>query len=205
MDIRKLQTIVVDALEDLKGQQISAFNTTGLTGLFDRVIIVTGTSNRHTRSLAHALRDKVKSAGGTIISVEGEETGEWVLVDLGDAVVHVMLPAIRLYYNLEELWGAKPVSTARAAEGGSARKTPSKRRDVARKSAKESAKESGKQSKKVSTTESARKSTRKRAEPAPTKRAPAKRSAAQSGPASKPARKGVSKVAGKAGTSRGRK
>ncbi len=110
MDIRKLQRLVVDALEDVKGTDIRVFNSTGLTQLFDRVIIASGTSNRQTKALAASVRDKVKAAGGHIVSVEGEETGEWVLVDLGDAIVHVMQPAIRAYYNLEEIWGAKPVS-----------------------------------------------------------------------------------------------
>ena len=109
MDLGRLQRIIVDALDDIKGQDIRVFNTIGQTDLFDRVIIATGTSNRQTRSLAAHVRDKVKEAGGSIISVEGNDTGEWVLVDLGDAVVHVMQPAIRAYYNLEELWGAKPV------------------------------------------------------------------------------------------------
>lgn len=109
MDLRKLQRIVIDALEDIKGQDIQVFNTTGLTGLFDRVVLVSGTSNRQTRSMAHHVADKVKQAGGQVLSIEGEDTGEWVLVDLADIVVHVMQPAIRTYYNLEELWGGKPV------------------------------------------------------------------------------------------------
>lgn len=109
MDLRRLQRLVVDALDDVKGQDIRVFNTTGQTELFDRVIIATGTSNRQTRALAAHVRDKVKDAGGTVVSVEGGESGEWVLVDLGDAVVHIMQPAIRAYYNLEELWGSKPV------------------------------------------------------------------------------------------------
>jgi ribosome-associated protein len=110
MDLRKLQRVIVDALDDIKAQDIRVFNTTDQTELFDRFIIATGNSNRQTRSLAAHVRDKVKEAGGQIISVEGEESGEWVLVDLGDAVVHIMQPAIRAYYRLEELWGAKPVS-----------------------------------------------------------------------------------------------
>lgn len=110
MDIRKLQRLVVDALEDVKGTDIRVFNSTGLTQLFDRVIIASGTSNRQTKALASSVRDKVKAAGGHIVSIEGQDTGEWVLVDLGDAIVHVMQPAIRSYYNLEEIWGAKPVS-----------------------------------------------------------------------------------------------
>lgn len=109
MDLRKLQRIVVDALEDIKGQDIQVYDTRELTSLFDRVVLVSGTSNRQTRSMASHVRDKVKQAGGEVISVEGEETGEWVLVDLGDIVVHVMQPAIRAYYNLEEIWGSKSV------------------------------------------------------------------------------------------------
>ncbi|HMN65534.1 MAG TPA: ribosome silencing factor [Burkholderiaceae bacterium] len=139
MDLRKLQRIVVDALDDIKAQDIRVFNTTGQTELFDRVIIATGTSNRQTRSLAAHVRDKVKEAGGTIVSMEGGDTGEWVLVDLGDAVVHIMQPAIRAYYNLEELWGAKPVrmqiarppaaSRASAAgEAAAAKKAPARKR-----------------------------------------------------------------------------
>ncbi len=109
MDIHSLQAIVIDALEDIKAQDIKLFDTVPLTSLFDRVAIVSGTSNRQTRALAAHVRDKVKQAGGDVISVEGEETGEWVLVDLGDMVVHVMQPTIRSYYNLEELWGEYPI------------------------------------------------------------------------------------------------
>ena len=116
MDIRKLQRVVVDALEDVKAADIAVYNSTGLTQLFDRVIIASGTSNRQTKALAASVRDKVKAAGGQVVSIEGEETGEWVLVDLGDAIVHVMQPAIRSYYNLEEIWGAKPVSLKSQAE-----------------------------------------------------------------------------------------
>jgi ribosome-associated protein len=110
MDIKKLQRIIVDALEDVKGQDIRAFNSTGLTDLFDRVVIATGTSNRHTKALANSVRSSVKTAGGDVLSMEGEESGEWVLVDLGDAIVHIMQGPIRSYYNLEEIWGDKPVA-----------------------------------------------------------------------------------------------
>jgi len=110
MDIRKLQRVIVDALEDVKAIDIRVFNSTGITELFDRVVIASGTSNRQTKALAASVRDRVKAAGGQVVSVEGADTGEWVLVDLGDAVVHVMQPAIRAYYNLEEIWGAKPVT-----------------------------------------------------------------------------------------------
>jgi ribosome-associated protein len=109
MDIRKLQYLIVDALEDVKGQDIDVFDTTGLTSLFDRVIVASGTSNRQTRALASSVREKIKEAGGYIGNVEGEETGEWVLVDVGDAVVHIMQPVIRQYYRLEEIWGGKAV------------------------------------------------------------------------------------------------
>lgn len=109
MDIKKLQRVVVDALEDVKAQDIRVFDTTGLTSLFDRVVIASATSNRQSRALAASVRDKVKERGGQVISVEGEDTGEWVLVDLGDLVVHIMQPAVRTYYNLEEIWGGKPV------------------------------------------------------------------------------------------------
>jgi len=109
MDLKKLQRVVIDALEDVKAQDIQVYNTTELTGLFDRVVIASATSNRQSRALAASVRDKVKERGGGVISVEGEDTGEWVLVDLGDVVVHIMQPSIRAYYNLEEIWGGKPV------------------------------------------------------------------------------------------------
>jgi ribosome-associated protein len=118
MDIKKLQRVVVDALEDVKGQDIRVYNTTHLTGLFDRVVIATGTSNRQTRALASEVRERAKKAGGEVIATEGEETGEWVLVDLGDVVVHLMQPAIRQYYNLEEVWGGKPVRMKLANDTG---------------------------------------------------------------------------------------
>ncbi|MES3022386.1 MAG: ribosome silencing factor [Pseudomonadota bacterium] len=118
MDIKKLQTLVVDALEDIKGQDISVFDTVHLTSLFDRIAVVSGTSNRQTKALAASVRDKVKEAGGDVIGVEGEDTGEWVLVDLGDMIVHIMQPAIRQYYRLEEIWGDKPVKLGAAKRKG---------------------------------------------------------------------------------------
>jgi ribosome-associated protein len=114
MDIKKLQTVVVDALEDVKGQEIVLFDTTHLTSLFDRIAVVSGTSNRQTKALAASVRDKVKEAGGDVVGLEGEDTGEWVLVDLGDMIVHIMQPAIRQYYRLEEIWGEKPVKLGAA-------------------------------------------------------------------------------------------
>lgn len=105
MDIRKKQKAVVAALEDVKARDITAFDVTHLTSLFDRVIIATGESARQVKALARSVQDKMKEIGAPITSVEGETEGEWVLVDLGDIVVHVMHPAVRQYYNLEELWG----------------------------------------------------------------------------------------------------
>jgi ribosome-associated protein len=109
MDLRKLQRVVVDALEDVKGQDIKVFNTEHLSDMFERVVVASGTSNRQTRSLASSVVEKVKQAGGYVVSVEGEDTGEWVLVDCGEVVVHILQPTFRAYYNLEEIWGSKPV------------------------------------------------------------------------------------------------
>ena len=115
MDIRKLQRVVVDALEDIKAQHVEVFNTTGLSDMFERVVIASGTSNRQTRALASSVVEKVKEAGGDIVSVEGAEAGEWVLVDCNEVIVHIMQPAYRAYYNLEEIWGGKPVRLKSAA------------------------------------------------------------------------------------------
>ncbi len=109
MNIEKMQRIVIDALEDVKALDIKVFSTTHLTGLFDRVIIASGSSNRQTRSLARSVIDKAKEHRLSILAHEGDDTGEWVLVDLGDIVVHCMQPVIRQYYNLEEIWGERPV------------------------------------------------------------------------------------------------
>jgi ribosome-associated protein len=120
MDIRKLQKIVVSALEDIKGKDIEVINTTKLTSLFDRLIIATGDSNRQVKALAGHVQEKVKEAGGEVLSTEGEESGEWVLVDLGDIIVHVMQPTVRQYYNLEELWQATPSQRRKAVEQAAA-------------------------------------------------------------------------------------
>ncbi len=109
MDIRKLQRLVVDALEDVKAHDIKIFNTAELSDMFERVVVASGTSNRQTRALASSVVEKVKEAGGDIVSVEGADAGEWVLVDCNDVIVHIMQPAYRAYYNLEEIWGGKPV------------------------------------------------------------------------------------------------
>jgi len=123
IDIRKLQRVIVDALEDIKGQDIKVFNTTGLSDMFDRVVLASGTSNRQTRALASSVAEKVKAAGGTVVSMEGEDSGEWVLVDCGDAVVHILQPAVRDYYNLEEIWGGKSVRLKSSAPASIAAKT----------------------------------------------------------------------------------
>ena len=109
MDIRKLQRAIVDGLEDVKAQNIIVFNTEHLSPLFERVIIASGTSNRQTKALASSVRETVKGRGMQVMRTEGEDNGEWIIVDCGAAVVHVMQPAIRDYYRLEEIWGGKPV------------------------------------------------------------------------------------------------
>ena len=108
-DIQKLQRAIVDGLEDVKAQDIQVFDTEHLSALFERVIIASGTSNRQTKALAGSVRDAVRDAGFPKPRVEGETNGEWIIVDCGAAVVHVMQPNFRQYYNLEELWGEKPV------------------------------------------------------------------------------------------------
>ena len=109
MDIRKLQRAIVDGLEDVKAQDILVFNTEHLSPLFERVIIASGTSNRQTKALASSVRVSVKGQGLDVLRTEGEDNGEWIIVDCGAAVAHIMQPAIRDYYRLEEIWGGKPV------------------------------------------------------------------------------------------------
>ena len=112
----RLAHIAVTALEDIKARDITVLDVRKLTSLYDTMIIASADSNRQVKALAQHVRDRLKEAGATIIGVEGEQTAEWVLVDAGDLVVHVMQPAVRAYYNLEELW-APPARTraARAA------------------------------------------------------------------------------------------
>lgn len=108
-DITKLQRAIVDGLEDVKAQDIVVFDTEALSALFERVIVASGTSNRQTKALAASVRDAVREAGFAKPRIEGEANGEWIIVDCGQAVVHIMQPTFRQYYNLEELWGEKPV------------------------------------------------------------------------------------------------
>ncbi|WP_284214820.1 ribosome silencing factor [Comamonas jiangduensis] len=108
-DVTKLQRAIVDGLEDVKAQDIQVFNTEHLSPLFERVIVASGASNRQTKALASSVRDAVKKAGFAVPRHEGEENGEWIIVDCGQCVVHIMQPTIRQYYRLEEIWGDKPV------------------------------------------------------------------------------------------------
>ena len=108
-DTAKLQRAIIDGLEDVKAQEIAVFDTEHLSALFERVIVASGTSNRQTKALASSVRDAVREAGFPKPRIEGQDNGEWIIVDCGACVVHVMQPAIRTYYHLEEIWGDKPV------------------------------------------------------------------------------------------------
>lgn len=127
MDIRKKQRAVVDALEDIKGHDIVVFNTSDMASIFERVIIASGDSTRQVKALADNVEKKLKALGERIEGVEGGANAEWVLVDLGDIVVHIMHPAVRSYYNLEELWGGKPVRMKALAAKRTPRKRPASR------------------------------------------------------------------------------
>lgn len=122
MDIRKLQKIVVKALEDIKGKDIEVINTKKLTSLFDYIVVASADSTRQVKALARNVHDKVKEAGGDVIGIEGEDAGEWVLVDLGDIVVHVMQPNVRAHYDLESLWQPPPTRAAKPASVPAAEK-----------------------------------------------------------------------------------
>ena len=120
MRLNKVQKTAVTALEDIKARDVTVLDVRKLTSLCDTMIIASAESNRQVKALANHVRDRLKQIGATIVGVEGEETGEWVLVDAGDIIVHIMQPQARAYYNLEELWGASPAkrrapSGARAA------------------------------------------------------------------------------------------
>ena len=119
MRLDKLTKAAVAALEDIKGRDIVVFDVRKMTSLFDWIVIATADSNRQTRALASHLQEKMKALGERVVSVEGERSGEWVLVDLGSIVVHIMQPAVRQYYNLEELWAPPP--KARRRRGSTAR------------------------------------------------------------------------------------
>jgi ribosome-associated protein len=124
MDIRKMEKAVVAALEDIKARDIVVLKVAHLSPLFERMIIASAESTRQVKALAGNVREKLKALGAQVLSVEGEQNGEWVLVDLGAIVVHVMQPAIRQYYNLEELWNQPEVKPKRP---GARRKAPDSR------------------------------------------------------------------------------
>ena len=129
LSIKKLETIAVDALEDIKGRDIIIVNTTKVSQMFERIVLASGESNRQVRALARSVADKVREAGGEVLSTEGEETGEWVLVDLGPVVVHIMQPTVRAHFDLEGLWGpGKPAGhvAEKAAKKASVKKALSK-------------------------------------------------------------------------------
>jgi ribosome-associated protein len=128
MDIRVKQRVVVEALEDVKGRDILVFNTARLPSMFERVVIASGDSNRQVKALSERVQERVRELGARVYGVEGEAGGEWVLVDLGDVVVHIMHPAVRTFYNLEEIWGEKPVQMKRAAPRKAKRRAKAPRR-----------------------------------------------------------------------------
>ena len=194
-DIQKLQRAIVDALEDVKAQEIQVFDTEHLSSLFERVIIASGTSNRQTKALAASVRDKVRNAGFGKPRIEGEDNGEWIIVDCGPAVVHVMQPTIRTYYNLEEIWGGTPVRlkfgapkpAATAETKGHIKNSVAKKAPV-----KASAKSA------TAKTPAAKKSAAKPAAPSAAKAKPALKAPAKAvKPAAKPAAKAPAKTAAK--------
>ena len=185
MDIRKLQRVIVDGLEDVKAHDIRIYNTEHLSSEFERVIVASGTSNRQTKALAASVRDAVKSRGLPLLGVEGEDNGEWIIVDCDAVVAHIMQPAIREYYNLEEIWGGKPVhmklgaapamakasakadgaAVAKAGEKSSTRKAPAKTTSKA--PAKTTAKTIAKTSAKKTAKTPAKKAAKRTATPRP--------------------------------------
>jgi ribosome-associated protein len=105
MEAEQLRQIAEQALEEIKARDVVTLDTRKFTALFDYMIVASADSARQTKALARNISEKIKEAGGNVLGVEGEQSGEWVLVDLGDVIVHIMQPAIRDYYNLEQLWG----------------------------------------------------------------------------------------------------
>ena len=210
-DTQRLQRAIVDGLEDVKAQDIQVFNTEHLSPLFERVIVASGTSNRQTKALASSVRDAVRDAGFPKPRVEGEDNGEWIIVDCGAAVAHIMQPAIRNYYHLEEIWGDKPIRlkfgapkpAAAAPAPAPAKKAPAKtslRRSTAAKTAVREAERAEKAkapAKKAAAKGAAGKSAagKTAAKKAPAKSAP--RTAAKA-----PAKTAAKKAASKTGSSR---
>jgi ribosome-associated protein len=194
-DIQKLQRAIVDALEDVKAQEIQVFDTEHLSSLFERVIIASGTSNRQTKALAASVRDKVRNAGFGKPRIEGEDNGEWIIVDCGPAVVHVMQPTIRTYYNLEEIWGGTPVRLKFGAPkpAATAETKGHIKNSVAKKAPVKAAAKSA-----TAKTPAANKSAAKSAAPSAAKAKPALKAPAKAvKPAAKPAAKAPTKTAAK--------
>jgi ribosome-associated protein len=211
MDIRKLQRAIVDGLEDVKAQNIVVFNTEHLSSMFERVIIASGTSNRQTKALASSVRESVRSGGMQVMATEGEDNGEWIIVDCGAAVAHIMQPAIREYYHLEEIWGGKNVkiklgdTTTRLVKASEPEPKQAPRRSAASKSA--AAKKAP--AKYAVPDKVAAKKPKAKQAPASTQQAPAKKAAAKKATVKKatstivvatraPAKKAATKTAARA-------
>ncbi|ADU36909.1 MULTISPECIES: ribosome silencing factor [Variovorax] len=181
-DTQKLQRAIIDGLEDVKAQDIQVFDTEHLSPLFERVIVASGTSNRQTKALAASVRDAVREAGFGKPRIEGEDNGEWIIVDCGAAVAHIMQPAIRQYYHLEEIWGDKPV---RAKLGGAkpAASTSSSTEEAGEKKKKPAAKEPS--LRRSSAAKTAVKAAEQEAREEKARRSPARKTAAKKAPAKK--------------------
>lgn len=117
MNSEKLADLVIDALDDVKAKDIVKLDVRNMTTVTDYMIVASGTSNRHVKALVDNVAEKAKQAGCRPVGIEGEDGGEWVLLDLQDALVHVMLPKVREFYNLEKLWSIVPTGDATASEG----------------------------------------------------------------------------------------
>jgi ribosome-associated protein len=187
-DIQKLQRAIVDGLEDVKAQDIQVFDTEHITSLFERVIVASGTSNRQTKALAASVRDAVREAGFGKPRIEGEQNGEWIIVDCGAAVAHIMQPTIRQYYHLEELWGDKPVKLKLGAVAPLVKASRAAALAAAEAAAVVAQAPSGRTAARTVARNAARKAGRVSGEPAPVstktaaKKAPAKRGAAKAAP-----------------------
>lgn len=188
-DTQRLQRAIVDGLEDVKAQDITVFNTEHLSPLFERVIVASGTSNRQTKALAASVRDSVRDAGFPKPRTEGEENGEWIIVDCGAAVAHIMQPAIRQYYHLEEIWGEKPVRLKFGAPKPAVADAVAEKSAARKKSVKNDTTAGG-QSVKIATKATAKKTGTGGTARTPvntTAKAPAKKAPAKKAPASKAA------------------
>jgi ribosome-associated protein len=190
-NIQKLQRAIVDGLEDVKAQDIQVFDTEHITPLFERVIVASGTSNRQTKALAASVRDAVRVAGFGKPRIEGEENGEWIIVDCGAAVAHIMQPTIRQYYHLEELWGDKPVKLKLGAAAPVSK--ASRAAALAAAEAEVAQAPGGRTAARTIARNAARKAGRASGEPAPAKSPAAKRAPAKS--TAKPASKVAAKTA----------